>query len=48
MEKLDLNEAADELFKPTDPPKEAALRSCRACRRKGRLGSMASIYPLDL
>ena len=49
----DLIKALDELLKPTDAgaavtrPKRRALfwwtRFCRACRRKGRLGSMASI-----
>jgi hypothetical protein len=27
MEKFDLNKLVDELFKPTDPPKEAALNT---------------------
>jgi hypothetical protein len=27
MEELDLNKAWDEIFKPTDPPKEAALKN---------------------
>jgi hypothetical protein len=58
MEDFDLTKSFDELLKQTDPAKEAALedkcptslrwsQSCCACRRKDRLGSMASMHIAD-
>ena len=54
MQEFDLTKAFDEVLKPTDPPEGAALKSTTGTpnatllelilpRRKGRLGSIASI-----